>query len=389
MKILMVNNITNSFTGGAARVNHFLREEFLRLGHHVDLIFKDDVPDPFGKTDLANITFPILACFKILRTMRTRGRYDVIVLHTLGGAPYVLCRKLFKMLPPCVILSYGGDELRWELEKEEDRLGYRKLNRRSKLLYYNLVVRQVRFAIRNADHVITSSKPENKFYTNRYGINSDRLSFIPNGVGNNFFANRSYSRKPSKLLYLGGWEWRKGIRYLIESFDRVSSCSHYVTLTIAGTGAANGILEQFPAHARPKISLIPRIEPQDLPGTYAAHDIFVLPSLFESIPLVIPEAMASGMPIVTTRTCGIPDVIEDGKTGFLVNPRDSNGLSQRTAQLLKDPELCERLGRAAQEKAKEITWDRIARRTIEVYEEVLNHCSGAKKMHCHNESNSF
>jgi glycosyltransferase involved in cell wall biosynthesis len=65
------------------------------------------------------------------------------------------------------------------------------------------------------------------------------------------------------------------------------------------------------------------------------------------------------------------DIIEDGVTGFLVPPRDSETLAKSVGVLLKDPLLCGKLGKAAQQKAKEITWDKIARQTVEAYEKVL------------------
>ena len=77
--------------------------------------------------------------------------------------------------------------------------------------------------------------------------------------------------------------------------------------------------------------------------------------------LVVPEAMAAAMPVVTTKTCGMKDVIEDGKTGFLVKPRDARELTSRIEQLIKDEELRRRFGLAAQEKVKELRWEVLAK----------------------------
>ncbi len=373
MKILMVSNVRNTRTGGAARIMHFLREATINQGHKMDLIFADDVPDPFGWCGLTGVTFPFLVLPTIRRHAQENGPYDIVNIHTLGGAVYVFLRKHFHRLPKCVIMSYGADELRWELEKEEDRLGLKRLGMKSRLFYYNLIIRQARYATRWADHVFTAARTEKEFYIRTYGRNPDSVTFIPNGVGNEFFFRRDYNHAPTRLLFFGGWEWRKGTRYLVEAFSKVARAHPDVTLSLVGTGDGEEIVKNaFSPDHHNRIRIIPRVASENVPDIYAEHDIFVFPSLFESMSLVVPEAMASGMPVVTTKACGMKDIIEDGVTGLLVPPRDADALAKQITTLLNDPVLCEQLGQAAQERAKEITWDRIARQMLKVYERLLD-----------------
>jgi glycosyltransferase involved in cell wall biosynthesis len=373
MKILVIYNVPNNRTGGAARCLHYTRDELIKLGHEVDLLFAEDVPAPFGWKRLALATYPFFMLSQIFRMMRRNGRYDIINIHTLEGAPYVLLRKIFRTLPKCVISSQGSDELRWKLEKEEERLGHRRIRPTAKLFYYNLIVRQGRFATKHADHVITVARSEKEFYQRAYGRNSRAITVIPNGVAEEFFIERDYSRTPTRLLFFGGWEWRKGTRYLIEAFSRVAAEYPDVTLSLVGTGMGEvAVKEMFPMNLHRRIRVVPRVAAEDVPGVYADHDLFLFPSMFEGLPLVIPEAMASGMPIVTTRACGMQDVVEDGVTGFLIPPRDSETLAKSVKILLNDPGLCAKLGKAAQQKAREITWDKIAQHTLQVYERLVN-----------------
>lgn len=378
MKILMVSNARNTRTGGVARIMHFLREAITRQGHRMDLIFGDDVPDPLGWCGLTSLTFPIIVLLKIHYLIRKNGNYDIVNIHTLDGAPYVFLRRIMKHLPKGVIMSYGADELRWEVEKKEDRLGFRPLGPKARILYYNLVIRQARYATRWADHVITAAQCEKAYYIKVYGRNPASVTFIPNGVGEEFFMERDYGHAPTRLLFFGGWEWRKGIRYLADAFSRIAKEYSNITLSLVGTGEGKAkVKSSFPAILHERIRVIPRVSAEDVPKIYAEHDIFVFPSLFESMSLVVPEAMASGMPIVTTRICGIQDIIEDGVTGLLVSPRDADTLARQITILLNDSTLCERLGRAAQHKAGEITWDRIARQTIETYDGLLQKMQAA------------
>jgi glycogen(starch) synthase len=96
-------------------------------------------------------------------------------------------------------------------------------------------------------------------------------------------------------------------------------------------------------------------------GLYAAHDVFVFPSLVEGMPLTMLEAMATAMPVVTTNTCGMADVIEDGVNGLLVPPADSTELARVVEGVCRDAELRREIGIAGQLTARRYTWDVIAR----------------------------
>jgi glycosyltransferase involved in cell wall biosynthesis len=109
-----------------------------------------------------------------------------------------------------------------------------------------------------------------------------------------------------------------------------------------------------------------------MPALYAKHDIFVLPSLVEGMPLVLLEAMASGMSVVTTESNGMTDLIEDSHDGLFVIPGNADSLSLAIGQLCNDAGLRRRLGAAAQEKMKRYTWKRMARR----HETIFNRAIG-------------
>ena len=87
----------------------------------------------------------------------------------------------------------------------------------------------------------------------------------------------------------------------------------------------------------------------DMPDVHAAADIFVMPSLWEGLPLALLEAMLAGRPVVATRTQGIPEVVTHGKEGLLSEPADVPALTVSLLQMLRDREGAERMGRAARE----------------------------------------
>lgn len=355
-----------------AKIMNSIADELTREGHAVDLIFQEDVPAFKEFRRAHGFLFSLLMLAPIFRLWKKNGRHDVVAIHSLEGAVYVLLRKFFRSWPPCVIVSYGSDEMRWEVEKEEERLGLRKIRPFSKVFYYHGIIRQARFATQHADHVMVAAKSEIGYYVKTYGMPQEKMTFVPNGVAPGFFIQRDYSRPAVKLLFLGGWEWRKGIRYLAESFSALAEEFPEVTLSLMGIGVSEETVKQsFPEKFHSRLRVVPQVPAEKIPQVYAEHDLFIFPSLFESMSLVVPEAMASGLPVLTTRTCGMQDIIEDGINGVLVPPRDSGLLAEKIRSLLKDPELRARLGKAAQVKAQDLRWTEVARQTLEMYQKLL------------------
>ena len=104
-----------------------------------------------------------------------------------------------------------------------------------------------------------------------------------------------------------------------------------------------------------------------MPDLYARHDVLLLPSLMEGLPSVILEAMASGMAVVTTDICGMPDVVEDGFNGLLVPPADAAPIASAILQLSNDGNLRAKLGKAAQQTMRRRTWQRSAEKLEQVF----------------------
>jgi len=104
-----------------------------------------------------------------------------------------------------------------------------------------------------------------------------------------------------------------------------------------------------------------------MPAIYGGHDILVLPSLIEGMPLSLLEALATAMPLVTTNTCGMADVIEDNFNGLLVPAANGPALAASIQRLRESPELRKSLGAQAQQTARRYTWDAIARQLETIF----------------------
>src|SRR6202035_4935946 len=97
----------------------------------------------------------------------------------------------------------------------------------------------------------------------------------------------------------------------------------------------------------------------------------VFPSLMEGLPAVLLEAMAGGMPVITTETCGMPDVVEDGFNGLLIPPADARALEEAVLRLANSEELRSKLGSAASNSMRHYTWENAALRLEALYFRVL------------------
>lgn len=113
---------------------------------------------------------------------------------------------------------------------------------------------------------------------------------------------------------------------------------------------------------------------------YAAADAFVFPTPYDAFGMVIAEAMAMGLPVVTTRRAGASELVDDGVTGLLVDDAgDVEGLARHLAALARDPERRRLIGEAARARMERHSWDEVARRTMAVYERTVRERSAAAR----------
>jgi glycosyltransferase involved in cell wall biosynthesis len=121
----------------------------------------------------------------------------------------------------------------------------------------------------------------------------------------------------------------------------------------------NQVKKFFAPEVRSQVHVFPFVKREDMPTVYAQHDILVFPSLVEGMPLTLLEAMASGMPVVTTDTCGMSDVVEDRFNGLLVPPADAAAIASAIEQLYSSAEFQKRIGQQARETVRRYTWDKV------------------------------
>lgn len=231
---------------------------------------------------------------------------------------------------------------------------------------------------RLADRIICVSQNVADFAAKTIGLPADRLVVIPNGIDTNVFRPApTPPQKPADHLtigYVGRLQPVKGVNFLIDAFARLVAEYPHVQLQLVGDGSERAVLAQQVA----ALSLGDKVHflgiRADMPALYPTFDLFVLPSLWEGMPNVALEAMASGVAVIATDTGGTPEVVQTGKSGILVQPGNATALYEAIALLVTDHERrCQlaQAGRCFVEQTFSI--NQTIAQTVALYEQVLNY----------------
>jgi glycosyltransferase involved in cell wall biosynthesis len=143
--------------------------------------------------------------------------------------------------------------------------------------------------------------------------------------------------------------------------------------TIAGSGPERECLEKLAEELGlgGTVTFTGRLNNEEMPSLYRSADIVVNPSLVDNMPVSILEAMASGVPVVSTRIGGIPFIIQDGSTGLLVPSREPSAIANAVTRLIRDPALARRLADTALNAVQQYSWERVRDRLLKIYGSVL------------------
>ncbi len=214
--------------------------------------------------------------------------------------------------------------------------------------------------------------PTEKLVTIHNGINIYATSLTREEARQRLFQNAPQNYNDYQVVGWNGWFYpEKNLEALIQAANLIFTLPKYQNKKILFVIFGNGPQEKILKLEVKKINLENRvIFPGAVPegAKYLkAFDVFVLPSIKEGLPYTIMEAMAAGVPIVASNVGGIPEMIEDGKNGFLVAPRDFEALAEKILQILENQELAQKFSRNSLEKVKEFTLEKMVSKTEQQY----------------------
>ncbi len=241
--------------------------------------------------------------------------------------------------------------------------------------YRNFLPKQhERWLWRLSDTIICNAEILKHVMIDKFFVDPLRIAVIPNAVDTDFFKpDQGYSPKPPTVLFIGRLVHEKDPLNLFEGFRLAAQVVPEASFEIMGNGPFRPQLEnrirRYSLESR--IRLLPAAA--DIRPVFKKASIFALPSSSEASPNVVIEAMAMGLPVVGTRVGGIPELIEHGRTGILVDPGDPKGLADALVTLLTDTDRARAMGQAGRERVlAHHSLEYMVSRTQEVLLEAFN-----------------
>jgi glycosyltransferase involved in cell wall biosynthesis len=241
-----------------------------------------------------------------------------------------------------------------------------------------------RATIRRYDRIITVAEGEKKHYVDRLGAPQQKfcVTYLAADERYRIIEDRSQLEQvrarlglpPLFILYVGMIHPRKNLERLLRAYKRACDYAHTAhKLVIVGHkdsayfSRVNTLRKQL--DLVDDVMFLGRVPWDILPAVYNLADLFILPSLYEGFGIVILEAMACGVPVITS---DIPDIREVvGRAALLINPWDVVDMAQTMASVLVNPGLKRELKQSGLSRSAHFSWDRCARETLSVYQELM------------------
>jgi len=382
-------------SGGTGAYVYYLSNELMKHGYSVCIVTGYDqardirVNEKFSVFFLKTSKTPIVKSFlfagssiRKLNSIRDRIRVDI----THANLPLV---------PSFAVPAGFGETLvstvhsTWKGEAEAIRgEPYGRLNANEKFMVsFNWFLRifEERM-LERSNKIIAVSDFTRRELLQYYAVKEDKIRVIHNGVDVNKFQPAGDKRRakeelgfnPDDLIVLsvGRLYARKGLFTLIESMPAVTRKFPRAKFVISGKGQSNE-MKKLVAHAqklgvRDNLVFTGYYPDRKLPRLYQAADVFAFSTFYENLPFAVLEALSTGLPVVTTRVGGIPEMIEDGKNGFLVQPFNSRELSDRILCFLEHPGAASEMALSARKVIEErFDWRLIVKKVLKVYDEAL------------------
>jgi glycosyltransferase involved in cell wall biosynthesis len=182
----------------------------------------------------------------------------------------------------------------------------------------------------------------------------DKLRIVHCGVTPSLYGQGPRGEFSGHVAFVGRLDAVKGVPLLLEAFAAVSPRHPEARLTIAGDGPARARLEArvLALGLTGVVRFAGYLDEAGVARLLETADMLVLPSFAEGLPVVLMEAFASRLPVIATQVAGVPELVEDGVSGFIVPPGEVESLTLRLDTLLSDPALCARMGEAGRAKVE-------------------------------------
>jgi glycosyltransferase involved in cell wall biosynthesis len=383
-------------SGGTGAYVYYLSNELIKNGYKICVVTGSDQTLDIKVNEQLNVFFlkipkmPVIKSFLLAASSyrklnSVRETVNVDITHAnLPLTPNFAVPPNFGKTLVCTVHST------WKGEAQAIRSEpYSRLNANEKFMVsFNWFLRIFEEKmLERANKIIAVSHFTKRELLEYYNVPVEKIRVIHNGVDVNKFKPAQDKRKVKEelgfnpddiaILSVGRLYARKGLFTLIESMPAVVERFKNAKFIISGKGQSDE-MRKLIAHAE-KIGVKDSIiftgyyPDKKLPKLYQAADVFAFSTFYEHHPFAVLEALSTGLPVVTTSVGGIPETIESGKNGFLVEPFNPKRFADRILYLLEHPAEAEQMGRLARKTILEqFDWRIVVKDVLKVYDEVLS-----------------
>jgi glycosyltransferase involved in cell wall biosynthesis len=403
LRICLLSYRSNPHSGGQGVYLKNLSRALKDLGHQVEVIsgppdpdLDDDIPvlrvpcldlynpaDPFRLPSLKELSQPInfiewlgvstmgfpepfIFGIKAYRVLRNKfNKYDIV--HDNQSLSYGLW-AIDKFIPTIATIHHPITVDR-RIAVRSVSTAWRKLKH---MRWYSFLGMQRRVA-RALSKIITVSDCARDDISKAFNIPKDKFRIVPNGIKTDVFRPKpQINREDNRIIVTNSADIAlKGLYYLLKAIGRISK-NRKVKLIVIGKPKRNGGIVKLVNELGigPSVTFTGRISEQEYIDQYARASMAVVPSVYEGFGLPAGEAMACGVPVISTTGGALPEVV--GDAGILVPPADPAALSEAITALLDNPQRARKLGQAGYTRIqKNFTWQKAAQKTVEAYREVI------------------
>jgi glycosyltransferase involved in cell wall biosynthesis len=396
VKVCFISPEYLPLSGGTGAYVYYLSNELIKHGNSIYIVTGYDESKDVKVNEQLYVFFlktpktPIIKSFlfagSALRKLnKIRGSFPVDITHAnLPLVPSFAVPEGFgKTLISTVHSTWKGEA---EAIKGEP---YSRLNPNEKFMVsFNWFLRIFEEKmLERSNKIIAVSDFTRRELLQYYKVKEEKIRVIHNGVDVNKFKPARDKRKAKEelglnpediaILSVGRLYARKGLFTLIESMPAVVRRFRNAKFVISGKGQSNE-MKKLVAHAeklgiRDNILFTGYFPDKKLPKLYQAADVFAFSTFYENMPFAVLEALSTGLPVVTTCVGGIPEMIDSGKNGFLVQPANAKQLSDKVLYCLEHPAEANEMGFLARKIILErFDWRFIVKKVLKVYEEALS-----------------
>ncbi len=378
MRILMLNYEFPPVGGGGATINYHLACEMVRLGHEITVLTSGPGDLPLHETvdgidirrvrifrrrlDYASVhemlQYVMLGTPHAIRLARAKPRWDIIQTFFAVPSGLVGCWAARASGAPQVVSLWGGD-----LPGHEKRFG----------LLHRILRPVVGRVLRKVPARVVNSQGLRDRAVQMF----PRLDFavIPNGIDRDLFhpPEQPHDGVPT-VLFVSRLIERKGLHLLLRALGALLQEGIEFRVLVIGDGPMREKLEEqtLELGLSDRTTFLGLIDHLKLPEFYRQGDIFCLPSASEGMASVVLEALATGLPIVTTDVPGTSELVSDGHNGFVAPVGDADALVAPLRRLLTDHEFRREQGRRSRERSADFSWTVMAERYLALYASLID-----------------